>query len=188
MHHPYAGPGRQFYVPKPEVLSDITVGQATAIFRVPMPDSRVRCKVSLVFDRVPTSSNTALPVDITGVNHSIWMCLAEEDFAGRVAGPVPTQNIIINPTTGQLVTRAAKLVIPSDAGVMGFSREFVTAGDNLYGELDTTGVGGAANGRWMLYTRYQPDGMVLPEDEWQRITAMCVPQVIQVALNGSPNS
>jgi hypothetical protein len=186
MEHPYTGPGRQFLAPKPQVLADFGAsGTGTAKFRIPMPDSRVRCKVSLIYDVVPTSANTALPRDITGVSHTIWMCLAEESYQGRIAGPVPTQNIIINPGTGVLVTRAAPLTIPSDAGVMGFSREFVTAGDNLYGEL-TTGFVAAVPGRWMLYTRYQPDGIYLPPDEWQQIVGLCRPDVI-VAV-GAGNS
>jgi hypothetical protein len=90
---------------------------------------------------------------------------------------VPTQNIIVNPSTGVLVTRAAPLAIPSDAGVMGFSREFVSAGDNLYGEL-ATGFVATAPGRWMLYTRYQPDGVRLSEDDWQQIVGLAQPQVI----------
>jgi len=126
---------------------------------------------------VPKTTNAALPIDITGGSHTIWMCLAEEDFGGRIAGPVPTQNVVVDPATGLLVTRAAPLTIPSDAGVMGFSREFVTAGDNLYGEL-VTGYVAAAPGRWMLYTRYQPDGLYLPADEWQQITSLAQPQVI----------
>lgn len=186
--HPYSGPGRQFHAPPGKVLTDFAAaGTGTATFRVPMPDSRVRCKVSLVYDLKPRTSNAALPVDITGVSHTIWMCLAEEDWTGRVAGPVPTSNVIVNPTTGLLVSRASPLVIPSDAGVMGFSREFVTAGDNLYGEL-ASGFVAAAPGRWMLYTRYQPDGLFLPEDEWTAIKAFCTPEVITKVQSGGGNS
>ena len=176
--HPYAGLGRQFHVPKPQILSDFgAAGTGTAVFRVPLPDSRVRCKVTLLYDVVPKTTNPSLPIDITGTSHTIWMCLADDDFQGRVAGPVQTQNVVVNPATGLLVTRAAPLTIPSDAGVMGFSREFVSAGDYLYGEL-ATGFVASAPGRWMLYTRYQPEGLYLPPDEWAAITALARPDII----------
>jgi hypothetical protein len=188
--HPYTGTfggARQFHVPKAEVLSDFGAagGPSTAIFRVPLPDSRVRCKVTLLYDAVPKTTNAALPYDITGTNHTIWMCLEDISFQGRQASPVPIQNVVVNPATGLLVTRAAPLVIPSDAGVMGFSREFVSAGDSLYGELVTSFVA-ASPGRWMLYTRYQPDGQYLPPDEWQAIVGLCRPVVI--AKVGAGNS
>jgi hypothetical protein len=186
--HPYSNGyrSRQFHAPKGQVLSDFgAVGTGTAVFRVPLPDSRVRCKVTLLYDPVPKTTNLALPQDITGVTHSIWMALEDVSFAGRQDAPVPVQNVVVNPTTGLLVTRAAPLVIPSDPGVMGFSREFVSAGDSLYGEL-VTGYVAAVPGRWMLYCRYQPDGLYLPPDEWQEVVGLARPQVI-VAV-GAGNS
>jgi hypothetical protein len=185
--HPYAGPGRQFHAPKGQALIDTQQNlPRTATWRVPMPDSRVRCKVSVLFSPTPGTTNAALPIDVTLAAAKIWGCLAEEDFAGRIAGPVPTQNVVVDPTTGLLVTRAAPLSIPSDAGVMGWSREFVTAGDNLYFELTATLIPGTP-GRWMLYTRYQPDGLYLPQDEWDQIRALCDPFIVTRILGAGGN-
>lgn len=184
--HPYSTLGRQFYAPRPDILSDLAANATNvkATFRVPMPDSRLRVKVSLIYSPVP---GVTIPFDIGTVNsHAIWMGLEEIDWAGRIAGPIPTINVIRNPTTGLLVTRAAPLVIPSDVNVMGYSQEFQSAGDQIFGELTTTFVA-AAPGRWMLYTRYQPDGIVLPEEEWQEITNLCTPRVIIKQVSGGGN-
>jgi hypothetical protein len=187
--HPYSSRPRQFYAPRPDILTDLVGGGSPvkATFRVPMPDSRVRCKVTVLYSPVPQGNDFALPVDITGFNSAIWLGLEEIDWAGRVAGPVPVTNLIVNPTTGLLVTRAAPLAIPSDANVMGFSEEFVTAGDQIFGELTTTYVPGAP-GRWMLYTRYQPDGLYLPPDEWQEICNLCTPRAITRVVTGGGNA
>lgn len=185
--HPYEGQGnRQVRFPKVLTLADIaSAGTGTAQFRIPMPDSRLRVAVSLVYDVVPNAN--AYPPDITGVSHTIWMGLESIVLDSRRAGPIPTSNVIINPTTGAFVTRAAPLAIPSDAGVLGFSREFVTGGDQIFGELKTGFV--AANpGRWLLYTRYQPDGLYLPPDEWDEVKGMCTPQIVQAAVVGGGNS
>lgn len=186
--HPYSNGyrSRQFHAPKGQVLSDFgAAGTGTAQFRVPLPDSRVRCKVTLLYDAVPKTTNAALPYNITAISHTVWMCLEDVSFAGRQDAPVPIQNVIRDPVTGLLVTRLAPLIIPSDPNTMGFSREFVSAGDSLYGEL-ATGFVATAPGRWMLYTRYQPEGLFLPPDEWQEIVGLCRPQVI-VAV-GAGNS
>jgi hypothetical protein len=182
MNHPYEDAVRQFHAPRPDVLIDTVLGiQAKALFRVPVPDSRLRVKVAVFFSPVPSSiTSGGLPIDIRSQWPStIWLGLEEIDFAGRIAGPVPVQNLIVNPTTGLLVTRAAPLTIPSDANVMGYSQEFQTGGDQIVGELVTTfSAPQNQNGRWMLYTRYQPDGLSMPPDEWESVKKFCTPRVV----------
>jgi hypothetical protein len=185
--HPYEHVNKQFYAPRPDVLSDLaaTATGVKATFRVPVPDSRLRVKVSVIYCPVP---GVTIPFDIGTVNsHYLWLGLEELDWAGRIAGPIPTQNLIINPATATYYTRAAPLVIPSDVNVMGFSQEFQTAGDQIFGELTTTFVA-AAPGRWMLYTRYQPDGLWLPPDEWEAVKGLCTPRVIVKQISGGGNS
>jgi hypothetical protein len=116
---------RQKYIPKRVLLAKLTGaagdgGVAAALIKT--PDSRVRCKVTIL----PSNPN----VDLFGSGLKVWIGGVEEDQSG----PSGSEFIVVN-SIGPAVTRAAPQAFPLDAGLQGYSREFVTSIDLLRVEL-----------------------------------------------------
>jgi hypothetical protein len=143
-------------------------GPGAVKFRVPVPDSRLRVKVSLVF--VPVQGNN--PLTGLALSASIWLYEVELDAMGGGAY-IPCVNI--------LGTQAAPLLIPTANPLQGYSQEFITAADALEGEFIATS-GGPIVGTWVLQTRYQPDSVRFTKQEWDELAADCTPRVLGPAL------
>lgn len=157
------GKRAQRFDANPEMLALLfsgSGGPANVVdFSVSVPDSRLRTKIAVVF----------LPSEITGVSgnggnvtldtaQSLWLAERERDLSGRRGCMMAVNNI--------LGTVAAGASIKGDAGVCGFSGEWVTAADEIFGRL-TCNTPTSFTGRWMLQARWQPDGVYLPCDEWE---------------------
>src|SRR4051812_29610534 len=124
-----AGTGaRQIHEPAPDTLIDVTAnpGDPTRVsvdFEVPLPDSRLRAKISLLF--VPTAGQT-LPA--TDLEATLYLGAAEYERAGYDGRRVLVTDVM-HDAAGAVVHQSAPLVIPEDVGLSGFSQEFVTAAD-----------------------------------------------------------
>ncbi len=161
----------QRYIPKAVLLAVVQNGaDANAhdiFFNVPTPDSRLRVKVSLLWeDNTPGGSVPAA---------TLWLNAADDLIDG-----VSTLNGSIIPITNLEGTSAAPTAIPADNGLGGYSREFYTSADYINGRLTIRNNG--ALGWWRLQTRYQPNGVTLSPEEWDIITAQCTPNGSRIKI------
>jgi len=138
-------------------------GPATASFRVPIPDSRLRVKISLLF--VPTASEN--PTDISG-SATLWLAETDWENSGVTGRTIALTNI-----EG---TKAAPTAIAAAVGLLGYSREFVSAGDAIEGVFVATNPDQL--GTWVLQARYQPDAVRFTNREWNEIKNQCNPYLI----------
>lgn len=164
---------RQYHEAPHKVLRTVTTaseqGFATFAIRVRTPSSQARVKISVNFE---PAANTPPNPDITTAGNTIWLAAADDAVGGAASTDIPNSSVV--------GTRAAPIPFPStpdpttgvptpDAGLLGYSREFVTAADWIVGEVGLgapTGIAGA----YILKVSVQPDGVVLPEDAWAEIT------------------
>jgi hypothetical protein len=157
-------PHWQRWIPKPIIVGQVIAGSTGAVktstFQVPFPDSRLRVKISLLFKRTPSGSTVG-----TSPTATLWLAECDIDDSGMQGDEVPLTNI-----EG---TFLAPTAIPADAGLLGYSREFVSAADYIQGVLRMTGSG--VTGYWVLQTRYQPQSVSFSAEEWGLITAHCNP-------------
>jgi len=157
---------RQFFAPAPIILCRQTGGgesSYTTTVLIPTPDSRCRVKVSVLF--VPSQGTN--PADITGPS-TIWIAACDYDQKGIGGGGTRTI-----PVTNVEGTEAAPTSIPAAAGLLGYSREFVTAADCLQAQFTTGSL--AFPGFWVLQTRIQPDAVTLEWGEWDEIRRLFLP-------------
>jgi hypothetical protein len=133
-------------------------------FQVPIPDSRLRVKISVIF--VP---DPGLPPDAgSGAVPTIWLYEAEKDRSGATGINIPCTNI----EGTQAVPTAF-----GTAGLGGYSREFVSAADYIEGVVAAT-FGSGAFGSFVLQCRYQPNAVRFTDQEWNKITNACSPRVM----------
>jgi|SRR5215831_5609516 len=164
-------PNWQRWIPKPITLAEVTGTSGNSkdvTFRVPFPDSRLRVKISLLFKFKPNS------VPSGGPSATLWLSENDVDDSGQQGDNVPLANIIPG------VTSAAPLAIPVDAGLSGYTREFVSAADYVEGRLRVLGNG--AFGYWVLQTRYQPYSVSFSPEEWGLITSNCNPEGVKILV------
>lgn len=166
-------PTWQRWIPKPVTLCKTLgsggagTGTANVFFSVPFPDSRLRVKISLIFNNYNVGGNLCPPT-------TLWMFEDDEGVDGFESDDYPLTNIV--------GTSAAPLVIPTDnqpvpaldPALRGYSREFVSAADFVNGRLVVQNNNGAA-GYWILQTRYQPQSVSFSFEEWLKITQQCTP-------------
>lgn len=136
-------------------------------FRIPIPDSRLRVKLSVLF--IPLAG-AAAEFDATGFAN-LWLYEAEDDTSGMSGRTIQTGNI-----EG---TEAAPTAVPSTAPLLGYSREFVTAADAIEGKF--TLLANITLGTWILKSRYQPDAVRFTDAEWEQIATGCQPHTIKTA-------
>lgn len=159
----------QKHRPEPVVLFTISGSGAVpanpdVYFYVPIPDSRLRVKVSLLF--VAPAGDTD-PLDITtGAN--LWLFESEEERSGVTGRSLPCTNLAGS-------TAAAPLAIPAAAPLLGYSREFVSAADAIEGRIRM--LANITTGSWILQTRYQPQSVRFTDEEWNEIVGQCQPQL-----------
>lgn len=144
------------------ILSSAAVpANASVYFRVPIPDSRLRVKLSVLF--IPPAGDTN-EFDITTFAN-LWLYEAEDDTSGVSGRAIQTGNI-----EG---TEAAPTAVPASAPLLGYSREFVTAADAIEGKF--TILNNITLGTWILKSRYQPDAVRFTDAEWDQIATACQP-------------
>lgn len=132
---------------------------ASVYFRVGIPDSRLRVKLSVLFIPLAGSANE---FDATGFAN-LWLYEAEDDKSGISGRAIQTGNI-----EG---TEAAPTAVPATAPLLGYSREFVTAADAIEGKL--TILTNVTLGTWVLQARFQPDAVRFTDAEWDEIATAC---------------
>ena len=137
-------------------------------FRVPVPDSRLRVKISIIFAFKAGVQPSTPNVDLSAGNSTLWLFEADDDDAGTTGTIIPCTDI-----EGHQDTPTS---IPQHIGLAGYSREFITAGDYI-GGIFTTQFNGFL-GNWMLQTRFQPDnGQKFTSEEWEEIVGLARPIV-----------
>lgn len=154
----FNGP-RQFYRIKPIVLATNAGGEGSTFstaFKMRVPSSQVRVKLSLLF-----ASRTD-PGNISKLG-TIWIAGCEEDEAGGGNG---AGNLI--PVTDVEGTSAAPTEFPQSAGLLGYSREFVTAADWVQAVVTIPTIGVTA-GAWMIQASIQPESVILPWRAWDEM-------------------
>ncbi len=162
MSSEFNGP-RQKHIPQSIILARLT-GNPDAgkniTFRVPVPDSRLRVKLSILW----TPGSGAFP-NLAAAGNTLWLYEAELDLSssGRTVPCVDLEG-----------TSAAPITIPKSADLAGYSREFVTAADYIEGVVGIVGTALFA-GTVILQTRYQPDSVRFTQDEWDEIRREALP-------------
>jgi len=166
----FNGP-QMIYKPRPQLITAATGvvgGTWTGRVRMPVPDSRCRVKLSVIF--YPRQGG-AIPVALKE-SGSIWVAGYEEDTDG-----VSGSGGMTEPVQDVEGTSDAPTQFPVSAGLAGYSREFVTAADWIEAVIT---LGGAATilGQWTLQTRIQPDaGALFSWAEWDQIRGNFDPKV-----------
>jgi hypothetical protein len=159
----------QKWRPGARVLVASQVGTEDVVsttFRVPIPDSRLRVKISVIF--VFKAGTQPVNPDLSSGGATLWLAETEDDDSGMSGTTIASTNI-----EG---TEAAPTVIPQAVGLAGYSREFITAADNIEGRFSTSYNGFVGN--WILQLRYQPDnGQHFTNEEWREICGQAKPIV-----------
>lgn len=148
-------------------------GTKTFQLRVRTPSSQVRTLIEVNFEPAAGSPDD---YDMTAWGNTIWLAATAEAVGGASSQDVPNSSVV--------GTRAAPRPFPStlvagapvlDNGLLGFSREFVTASPWITGiaVLGSAGSSPTLAGAWVLRASWQPDGVVLPDDAWKDITSLC---------------
>jgi hypothetical protein len=152
---------RQIFLPNPKHIVHMQPesGNGTFEIRVRNPDSRIRLKLTIYF--APSTPQDPQTVDITG-NATLWIYAADQSRLGGHSGDIPITDL-----DGS--TRDAPIAIPVSAGLLGYSREFVTAGDYVKAQLAASPPG--IPGDWNVQIQAQPDGQRLPDEEWNDVRA-----------------
>jgi hypothetical protein len=164
MWRPYEGT-RQIWTPPGVQLFNITStpeGALTSEWRTMTPDSRLRCKVTLLFSPI---GGTPIPIDLTAFGATLYLYEEENDYTG------PSGSMI--PSVALEGTASAPTALPKNPLLWGYSKEFVTAGDAIHGVLTLNPTGSVTHGQWVAQARWQPDGQRLPDAEWDEVKRFC---------------
>jgi hypothetical protein len=152
------------YMPLITFVADAGTGDVR--FRVPGVDSRLRIKISVLF--VPPGGTA--PNIAGGSGATLWLVEAEKDRSG--------QSGITIPATDVEGTAAAPTTIPANAGLGGYSREFVTSADYIEGTLNAASQAGMGGGQWVLQVDYSPDAVRFTDAEWESLREKMSPRVL----------
>lgn len=162
----------QQFIPTPQILISSGAaggGSGSVAFRVPCPDPRLRTKITVAFAPVVGSSATALAATAT-----LWLAEGEWDRSGASGRILRCTNV-----EG---TQAAPTAIAT-AGLLGYSRELITAADTIEGVLTATVGSFDVLGSWMLQCRYSPQSVRFTDKEWDEITRQCNPSLTSRPIN-----
>ncbi len=138
---------------------------AAVSFKVPIPDNRVRCEITVLY--VPAAGEELIS-DLAPANATLWLYTLAEDRSGVSGIELPVVNVEGSATT--------PTPIPTAAGLYGYSRSFQTLGHAIGGAFNTDAV--SQPGTWQLQTTYCPDGVRFTPEEWDQITRECNPSLI----------
>lgn len=141
--------------------------------RISTPSSQVRTLISVNFEPAAGQPDD---IDITSWGNDIWLAATDPAVGGASSQDIPNSSVVGLRSAPRVFpsTVVAGLVTP-DNGLLGFSREFVTASPWITGIVTCgSGSGGTSHpGSWVLRASWQPDGVVLPDDAWKEITSLC---------------
>lgn len=137
-------------------FTGVVIGPVTSTFKVYVPDSRLRVKISVMF--VPRAGLD--PITFLTSTATLWLSALEMDESGVSGTDVPCTNL-----EG---TSAAPTAISAANGLYGYSKEFTTASDAIRGVLAATGSINTI-GTWMIQVRYQPIGVSFSDAEWREL-------------------
>lgn len=141
-----------------------TSGLTAATFVVPIPDPRLRTRISIL---EYVANNQAKVLEGTGVQGRIYLTSRERDRAGRAGGlAFPLVNI-----AGSL---AAGEVFPASTDLNGGSWTWDGAGDEIWGRLGSFTSIADRPIRFQLQVTYTPMVRLCPE-EWKNVVAKGVP-------------
>lgn len=161
---------RQIYCPNAAHVFHLGAeSSGTFEIKVRNPDSRIRMKVTIYF--APTGPWNPQTIDITGFS-TLWIYAADQQRLGGSSTDIPITDL-----DGS--TRDAPIDIPVSAGLVGYSREFVTAGDFIKAWLAVESNG--VIGDWNVQIQAQPDGQRLPDDEWQDVMSQIDVTIRQIS-------
>lgn len=172
-----SGSAHQIYIPQFLTLATwggVGAGSGTAIVKIPCPDSRLRVKFSTFF---VAPAGTSIPAARLTNTQSIYVYEGEHDQSGVNGGIIPC--------TALEGTAAASTTFPEQNSLLGYSREFVTAADYLVAVVALGTTSPINAGSWVAQFRYQPNNVSFTPDEWNAITANCVPVLMQGPVNVS---
>ena len=163
----------QIYQPDDLVLATVNASGSNPgtvpEFRVPLVDPRVRVVVSIIFRRTNGSQVNRPPG-----NNLAWLCVRCKDKQGNA---YPVTNIL-GTGKGASVMGALTPATPTTNGLQGYSFEWQSLGDEIYGYVDvTTAAGSGEAGQWILATRAQAVEPMCA-DEWERLKREFAPQLI----------
>lgn len=169
---------RQIYTPNPQRVCSVGLESGGGNFELRWrnPDSRLRLKATLLF--APEGTHNPYTLDITGSGF-LWPYAADQTRLGGSTRLAPVTDL--EEVAGVPVTRDAPLALPLSAGLLGYSREFVTAADFVV-FLANIQPNGDCAGEWTVLGQWQPDGQRLPDDEWDEIRAQCDIAVVSADL------
>jgi hypothetical protein len=160
---------RQIYVPNPQGICTVGLESGGGLFEIRwrVPDSRLRVKCSLIFS--PEGPWNRSTFDISA-SADMWIYAADQMRQGGSSGLAPVNDL--EELAGVPITRAAPLPIPRSAGLIGYSREFVTSADYIVARV-TFNPNAELAGEWVAQGQYQPEGQRLPDAEWDEIRSQC---------------
>ena len=154
---------QMIYKPNPKLLvraTGLASGSWSGQLRMPVPDSRCRVKLSVIF--YPRQGQ-GIPTQLKEIG-TIWVAGYEEDsqgFSGNSGSTQPVQDVEGDSATPTL--------FPVSTGLAGYSREFVTAADWVEAAV-TINANAAVIGTWTMQTRIQPDaGAFFTWEEWDQL-------------------
>lgn len=153
-------------------------GPDTVRFRAMNPDSRVRLKITVAYVRDSGSPASILTMPTT-------LYLGEEEQLKKLGRRVLCTDILRD-VAGNVIHQSAPLTIPEDAGLEGFTTEFVTAADSVLGIFTTqSDPGGTFSGHWVVSARWQPEGQRLCNEDWEFVRRKCRLSIVGLPFAGS---
>jgi hypothetical protein len=141
-----------------------SAGTGTRQFRVTLPGCPVRFKLTLNF--IP--ANDTPPTG--GLAGTLWLYEAEDDTSGMLGGTIPCVDIEGHSD--------APATVPKHVGLWGYSKEFLTAADNIEGIFTCVG-NDQTVGTWTIQARVQPAAIAYTAEEWEKVRS-----AVAVALVG----
>lgn len=167
---------RQVHCPRRKLIATfngVTGDGGVVTVRFPTPDGRLRGKWVLI--GVPDTNSGGAPASVVlaGRGITVWPHAVEYDQASGGA-PVPVTDQI------PLVTQAAPMPIPQNAGLGGYGREFITIADAIDVEVTIPAQAGGVLGKLYAQARYQPVSSAgfIPWRQWDEIRSACEIEII----------
>lgn len=157
---------RQIFFPSPISLANNSgAGESSAspAFIVPIPDARLRVKITVAF--VPNAGQ-AQP-NLSGAE-TIWLAACDYEQRGATGGGGR-----ILPITDLEGTQATPTPFPGSADLAGYSREFTTSADLI--QVVPTLFSNATPGNWVAQFRLQPFDQPFIWNEWLQIRSLFNP-------------
>ena len=161
----------QIHRPEPLIVAQVTSSSTMPVnraeFVIPIPDPRLRTRISIL---QYVANAQAGVIEGSGVQGRLHLATRERDRGGRAGGlSFPLVNIVGTPSLGD--------VFPAFTDVNGGSWTWDGAGDEIYGKLGGFTTLSEKPLRFQLQVVYTPMVRLCPE-EWKQVVAQGVPYSI----------